>query len=73
MYHAHYLVFVTGIYLTSVMALTSLSVILAVVVSNISNRGRKDKVMPRALKTFIIGLAKLVRFRYVAMARQLQP
>ncbi|KAK7491760.1 hypothetical protein BaRGS_00017016 [Batillaria attramentaria] len=52
-----------GIYLTSVMGLTSLSVILAVVVSNISVRGRKDKVMPRFLRTCIMFLARMMCFK----------
>ncbi|XP_025078112.1 neuronal acetylcholine receptor subunit alpha-10-like [Pomacea canaliculata] len=52
-----------GIYLTSVMALTSLSVILAVVVSNISNRGKKEKVMPRAFRSVVIGLARAMCFQ----------
>lgn len=55
--------FFSGIYLTSVMALTSLSVILAVVVSNISNRGKKEKVMPRAFRSVVIGLARAMCFQ----------
>ncbi|KAL8562674.1 hypothetical protein ACOMHN_011245 [Nucella lapillus] len=52
-----------GIYLTSVMALTSMSVILAVVVSNISNRGHKDKTMPPLFRSCITILARVVCFR----------
>ncbi|XP_076465482.1 neuronal acetylcholine receptor subunit alpha-10-like [Babylonia areolata] len=52
-----------GIYLTSVMALTSISVILAVVVSNINNRGRKDKALPPFLTSLITTLARFVCFR----------
>ncbi|KAL8609163.1 hypothetical protein ACOMHN_032379 [Nucella lapillus] len=52
-----------GVYLTSVMALTSISVALAVVVSNISNRGRKDKVMPTFIVCIIRALARIVCFR----------
>ncbi|KAK7116822.1 hypothetical protein V1264_002435 [Littorina saxatilis] len=52
-----------GVYLTSVMALTSVSVVLAVLVSNISYRGRKDKVMPRFLRVCVTALARVMCFR----------
>lgn len=61
---------IAGIYLTTVMALTSFSVILAVTVSNINNRGfKEEKGVPRRLKQFITFLAKLMcmKLRYLRM------
>ncbi|XP_046373223.1 neuronal acetylcholine receptor subunit alpha-10-like isoform X2 [Haliotis rufescens] len=49
-----------GIYLTSVMSLTSFSVILAVTVSNISSHGRKEISVPRWLKKLVIILARIM-------------
>ena len=43
--------------------MTSMSVILAVFVSNINNRGHKDRVMPPALRRAITLLACIIRFR----------
>lgn len=56
-------IFSLGIYLTSVMAMTSMSVILAVIVSNISYTGRKDTEMPPFFKSVVLGLARVVCFK----------
>lgn len=48
-----------GIYLTTVMALTSFSVIMAVVTSNINLRGFKEVDLPRWLRKLIIVCAKI--------------
>ncbi|XP_033750129.1 neuronal acetylcholine receptor subunit alpha-9-like [Pecten maximus] len=47
-----------GIYLTTVMALTSMSVILAVVTSNINQRGFKETDLPSFFRGFVIFLSK---------------
>ncbi|XP_052822185.1 acetylcholine receptor subunit alpha-type acr-16 [Octopus bimaculoides] len=52
-----------GIYLTVIMALTSLSVILAVIVSNINNRGFHQKKLPSCVLTFITLTSKLVCYK----------
>ncbi|XP_078316181.1 neuronal acetylcholine receptor subunit alpha-9-like isoform X4 [Crassostrea virginica] len=59
-----------GIYLTTVMALTSLSVIMAVLTSNINIRGFKEVDLPRWLRAVIIIGAKIncMKLAYVTKA-----
>lgn len=49
-----------GIYLTTVMSMTSLSVILAVLTSNINHRGQKEVGVPRWLALILTLLSKLM-------------
>ncbi|XP_045215710.1 neuronal acetylcholine receptor subunit alpha-10-like isoform X1 [Mercenaria mercenaria] len=49
-----------GIYLTTVMSMTSLSVILAVLTSNINHRGQKEVSVPRWLAVILTGLSKVM-------------
>ncbi|ESP05438.1 hypothetical protein LOTGIDRAFT_152289 [Lottia gigantea] len=59
-----------GIYLTVIMSLTSLSVIMAVVVSNISNSGLREKIIPPFLKHLVLILSKVccIKLRFVPSA-----
>ncbi|XP_050402295.1 neuronal acetylcholine receptor subunit alpha-7 isoform X2 [Patella vulgata] len=59
-----------GIYLTTIMALTSMSVILAVVVSNISNSGHREKALPPFIRAVVILLSKVccIKLRFVNRA-----
>lgn len=54
MYKNSYIFIITGIYLCVVMTMTSLSVIMAVMVINIYNRGIKTKRAPMWLRTFTL-------------------
>lgn len=54
MYKNSYIFIITGIYLCVVMTMTSLSVIMAVLVINIYNRGIKTKRAPVWLRTFTL-------------------
>lgn len=49
-----------GIYLTTVMSMTSLSVILAVLTSNINHRGQKEAGVPRWLSTILTLLSRMM-------------
>ncbi|XP_052792341.1 neuronal acetylcholine receptor subunit alpha-10-like [Mya arenaria] len=49
-----------GIYLTTVMSMTSLSVILAVLSSNINHRGQKEIAVPRWLISLLCFLSKIM-------------
>ncbi|NP_001267772.1 acetylcholine receptor subunit alpha-type acr-16-like precursor [Aplysia californica] len=49
-----------GMYLTSVMGITSMSVMLAVLVSNISYKGQHQIPLPRLMRYFIVGLARIM-------------
>ncbi|XP_052280457.1 neuronal acetylcholine receptor subunit alpha-10-like [Dreissena polymorpha] len=49
-----------GIYLTTVMSMTSLSVILAVLTSNINHRGRNQLPVPRVLSYVLTFLGKIM-------------
>ncbi|GFO36922.1 neuronal acetylcholine receptor subunit alpha-6 [Plakobranchus ocellatus] len=49
-----------GMYITSVMGITSLSVVLAVVVSNISQGGRNEKQVPNGLRLVAVWLARIM-------------
>lgn len=52
-----------GIYLTVIMALTSLSVILAVFVSNINNRGYHQAPLPPCLRSFMVIASKAICYK----------
>lgn len=54
-----------GIYLTTIMSMTSMSVILAVLTSNINHRGLKGVHVPRWLKTILNGLSKVMCMKLV--------
>ncbi|CAL1530224.1 unnamed protein product [Lymnaea stagnalis] len=56
-----------GMYLTTVMGITSMSVMLAVLVSNISHGGRHETPVPKVLRGFTIVLGKIMcrRLNYV--------
>lgn len=51
------------------MALTSLSVISAVVASNVNHRGSKETRLPTCFRTFVIFLSRLVCMRLVYIKR----
>ena len=57
--------FFSGIYLTTIMSMTSMSVILAVLTSNINHRGLKGVHVPRWLKTILNGLSKVMCMKLV--------
>ena len=50
-------------YITSVMGITSLSVVLAVMVSNISQGGRNERPVPKGLRLMAVWLAKIMCLR----------
>ncbi|KAL3865574.1 hypothetical protein ACJMK2_042949 [Sinanodonta woodiana] len=62
-----------GIYLTTTMSLTSLSVILAVTTSNINHRGLKEQHIPNWIKKLLLCLAKVfcMRLHFIKTDRDL--
>ena len=55
----------TGIYLTTVMTMTSVSVVMAVMVINLYNRGSKARRAPQWLKTLVLHwICKLMRMTH---------
>ncbi|GFR96694.1 neuronal acetylcholine receptor subunit alpha-6 [Elysia marginata] len=52
-----------GMYITSVMGITSLSVVLAVMVSNISQGGRNERSVPGGLRVMAVFLARIMCMR----------
>lgn len=63
-------VFVVGIYLTTVMSLTSVSVILAVVTSNINQRGFREVDVPRWFRKCVIGLGRVMCFQMIHLTNE---
>ncbi|RUS81596.1 hypothetical protein EGW08_010648, partial [Elysia chlorotica] len=59
-----------GMYITSVMGITSLSVVLAVLVSNISQGGRNERTVPRGLHLMTVYLARAMCMRLHYLSAQ---
>ncbi|CAG2236614.1 CHRNN [Mytilus edulis] len=59
-----------GIYLTTVMSLTSVSVILAVVTSNINQRGFREVDVPRWFRKCVIGLGRVMCFQMIHLTNE---